>query len=183
MHIGLIAGGFKPFTAGHYFIVKAAAEENDLVHLFVSTKDRTRSGEHPIFWKDMKKAWKIIAPALPPNVEVHFSENPTSDQFDLLVDAEKRIDQHSNVYSIYADATDIKRYDNPRVIERTIPRLYDNYQVIFKPFKRTSTVNVSGTGMRKALQDNNLEGFVSMLPKPVQPQGHHIFKMLGGEFS
>jgi cytidyltransferase-like protein len=180
MRIGLIAGGFKPFTSGHYFLVKKASEENDLVHLFVSTKDRVRKDQHPITWNQMKKVWKILKPALPRNVEVHFSDNPTTDQFSILEDAEKSIDQHDDIYSIYADAEDIRRYDNPRITEKTLRRLYDEYQLLFKPFERSTGVNVSGTGVRQALQDNDLEAFVSMMPGPVQPKGHHIFKLLGG---
>ena len=99
MHIGLIAGGFKPFTAGHYFLVESAAKENDLVHLFVSTKDRTRPGELPITWKQMKQVWKILVRGLPKNVEVHFSDNPTTDQFQILTSAEAD-PSDANVYNL-----------------------------------------------------------------------------------
>ena len=117
MDVGLIAGGFKPFTAGHYHLVESASQENDLVHLFVSSQDRTRPGQHPITWKQMKQVWKILKPNLPENVRVHFSDNPTTDQFKILTDAEAN-EADVNVYNLYADSKDIKRYDNPRIKER-----------------------------------------------------------------
>lgn len=179
MHIGLIAGGFKPFTAGHFFLVEEAARENDLVYLFVSTKDRVRSGQHPITWKQMKPVWKILQSILPSNVEVHFSDNPTTSQFDILVDAEKDPTNH-NIYYFYADSKDIKRYDNPRIRERTLPRLYSSDQLIFKSFSRSSGVDVSGTMVRKALADGNLADFTKMMPSPAQQYAPKIFKLLGG---
>lgn len=181
MHIGLIAGGFKPFTAGHYFLVKQAADENDVVHLFVSTKDRVRKGEHAITWNMMKPVWKILKKGLPKNVKVHFADNPTTGQFEILDAAEADLSDH-NTYTLYADAKDIKRYDNPRIKEKTLKRLYSNDQLIFRGFERnaSSGENVSGTMMRQALQDGNLEAFVQMLPDTVQQYGHQIFDMLGG---
>lgn len=180
MHIGLIAGGFKPFTAGHYFLVEEAAKENDLVHLFVSTKDRARPGELPISWKQMKQVWKILVRGLPKNVEVHFSDNPTTDQFEVLTSAEAD-ELDNNVYNLYADSKDIKRYDNPRIKERTLSRLYSNDQLIFKSFSRSSGVNVSGTMVRKAISDGDMSSFTKMMPPPVQQQAHKIFKLLGGK--
>lgn len=179
MHIGLIAGGFKPFTSGHYFLVKKASEENDLVHLFVSTKDRARPGQHPITWKQMKQVWKILKKGMPSNVRIHFSENPTTDQFQVLTAAEAD-PSDANVYNLYADSKDIKRYDNPRIKEKTLPRLYSSDQLIFKSFERSSGVNVSGTMVRKALQDGDVEAFTSMMPAPVQQFGPQMFDLLGG---
>jgi len=177
MYIGLIAGGFKPFHAGHYFLVTSAAEENGVVHLFVSTKDRSRPGQHSITWDMMKPVWKILKRGLPGNVKVHFSDNPTTDQFEILTAAEAN-ESDSSVYNLYADAKDIKRYDNPRIRERTLPRLYSNDQLVFKPFERTAGVNVSATMVRQALAGGDLEAFVEMMPPPVQQYGHQIFKML-----
>lgn len=177
MHVGLIAGGFKPFTSGHYFLVQKASQENDLVHLFVSTKDRTRPGEFPITWDKMKQVWKILKKHMPKNVVVHFSENPTTDQYKILIDAE--VDESdSNVYNIYADAKDIKRYDNPRIKERTLPRLYSNDQLIFHSFERASAVNVSGTKVRQALSDGDVEAFTKMMPGPVKQYGPKMFDLL-----
>lgn len=182
MYFGLIAGGFKPFTSGHYFLVKKAAEDNDQVYLFVSTKDRVRPGEKPITWDMMKPVWKLIEKHLPKNVKVFYSENPTTNEFQVLTSAEKDPNNH-NVYVLYTDMKDIKRYDNPRIKERTLKRLYSNDQLIFKGFERKSNVDVSGTKVRKALQDNDLEAFVSMMPEPIQQYGHQIFKLLGGEIT
>lgn len=178
MHIGLIAGGFKPFTSGHYHLVSEAAKENDVVHLFVSTKDRARAGQHSITWKQMEQVWKIIEPTLPKNVKVHYSNNPTTSQFDVLTAAEEDSSNTGNVYHIYADETDIKRYDNPRIKERLLPRLWSNAQLRFESFKRSDTSGVSGTKVRQALADGDLEAFTQMMPAPVQPHAHHIFKLL-----
>lgn len=173
----MIAGAFKPISAGHFALIEKAAEENDIVRLFVSTKDR-----NSISWNSMKYIWeKFIKPILPVNVKVYYVPNPVKALFKMLVAANDN-PFNTNYFQLYADENDIKRFDNPRIRYNTLPRLFDNEQVEFRPLNRSYTQGVSGTQMRRALVDNDLEFFVSMLPEPIQNKGDIIFQLLGGEF-
>ena len=40
MRVGIVAGSFKPYHAGHHAMVEKAAKENDKVELFVSLSSR-----------------------------------------------------------------------------------------------------------------------------------------------
>jgi citrate lyase synthetase len=175
MWIALIAGSFKPLTRGHYSLISLASQDNDEVHLFISIKDRARKGEYPIKWDTMKKVWEdFIIPVLPSNVEVHFSENPTSDQFNVLEEAEKNPFEY-NTYIVYSAEDDIKRYNNIRVKEKTLPFLFSNDQLIFKSLPRN---DVSATRARQALASGDLVEFVSLMPPPLMQKGHQIFDLL-----
>jgi len=175
MWIALIAGSFKPLTRGHHSLISLAAQDNDEVHLFVSVKDRTRKGEYPIRWDVMKRIWEdYIIPILPQNVKVHFSGNPTSDQFLALEEAEKNPFEY-NTYVVYAAEEDIRRYNNPRIREKTLAHLYANEQLIFKTLPRN---DVSATKARQALMNDDLVEFVSLMPSPLMQRGHIIFELL-----
>lgn len=180
--VGMVAMAAKPLTKGHFALIEKAADENDVVRLFVSTGDRERKGEFPIYWKDMKKVWnRFIKKILPANVKVYFVPNPTTALFDMLIAANDN-PNNTNYFQLYADEKDIKRYTVPRVKERTLARLFDNEQIEMRPLKRSFTQGVSGTQIRQALQDGDLKAFVSMLPEPLQNKGDVIYQILGGEF-
>lgn len=189
-HIGLIAGGFKPFTSGHNHLVDIASKENDVVYLFVSNKDRARKGEFPIYWEQMRLVWeKFIKPSFPGNVKVVYSGEPTSEQFAMLEDAEKQYDASGKIksekeltfFTIYADVEDIERYNNPRIKKKLLKNMFTDKRILLKGIPREGKFNVSGTKARKALQDNDMEAFVKILPKSLQPVGYQIFKILKAE--
>jgi hypothetical protein len=188
-HVGLISGGFKPFTSGHAFIVELASEENDLVYVFVSKKDRIRDNEFPIYGEQMIQIWEtIIKPTLPGNVKIVYSDNPTTDQLSILEDEEKKMLKNKAssfskseivVYTIYTDSEDIKRYDNPRIKNKLLRNMFENSRIVLNPVDRkTKSVDVSGTKARQALSDNDMEKFVSMLPPKVRPKGYMVFNIL-----
>jgi len=175
--IGIIAGGFKPFTAGHDFLVNKAASENEVVYLFVSTSDRKRKGELPISWNQMKPIWdKLIAPALPKNVKVTYEPNPTTALFNLLETANED-PEDNNTYTFYADDSDISNINNARTA-KTLSKLLFNNQLQFSPINREGNVNVSGTLARKAIATADIKQFTSILPAYLQKYSKQILKML-----
>ena len=60
MRVGIVAGSFKPYHKGHHEMVKIAASENDRVIFFVSTSDRVKKGQHPLYGSDMRKTWLCL---------------------------------------------------------------------------------------------------------------------------
>lgn len=182
--IGLIGGGFKPFTKGHYHLVEKAAGECDEVILFVSTGDRKRKGEVPITWNQMNPVWeKFLKKAMPANVKVVFHFQPIKGIIDTLIEANDDVvaePRNNNTYIIYSDPEDMAGNFSQKTQLKYFPRLFKNHQVIFKPIERASGVNISGTQMRNFLATGNVKAFIEGLPKPVQVYGPDIFKMLGG---
>lgn len=181
MKIGIIAGGFKPFTSGHMFMVEKAAKENKEVYLFVSITDRIRKNEYPIYWKQMEIIWsQFIAPFLSPKVKVFYSPNPLA----ALIDHLKIVNNDSNnkdKYTFYADSNDVKHMENDR-IKITLSRIITNNQLQTSPVNREKNINVSGTMARQALSENNKTKFITMLPEYQQKlYGELIFNILIGK--
>jgi len=184
--IGLIGGGFKPFTAGHYSLVEKAARECDSVLLFVSIRDRARPGEVEITWEQMKQVWlTFLYKALPKNVKVLYVPSPVRGILDVLIEANTD-KTNENTYMIYTDPEDgVSNY--PETVQKKyMPRLVANHQIVIKPIARaaaTGGVNISGTKMRQHLGTGNVKAFTKGLPLPVQLYGPKIFQLLGGKTS
>ena len=134
MKIGIVAGSFKPYHAGHHAMVEKAAKENDKVELYVSLSSRgvrkikdpsdertlkkgarqievPKIGELAIFGSDMKKVWNDhLGKILPSNVTLHLLDTgsaPIRKAYELLQNAS---DQNSeDHFTIYSDPVDIER--------------------------------------------------------------------------
>ena len=77
MRIGLVPISAKPYHTGHHALVEIASKDNDAVLLFVSTSDRIRDGEFPIYGDDMKKVWlEELEAIMPGNVEIEYGGSP-----------------------------------------------------------------------------------------------------------
>lgn len=175
MKLGFIAGGFKPFTRGHYFLVEQAAKKCDVVYLFVSTGDRVRKGQMPLLWNDMELVWrKYLVPAMPSNVQVEFVSNPTTGVFTKI----EELQDPSNDFYIFGDAVDAPKTFNEKTLTKYFPELVEAGKIHVVAFDRASNVNISGTKMRQFLATGNQKEFVENLPKPVQKDGHEIFNIL-----
>lgn len=177
-HVGLIGGGFKPYTKGHHFLVEQAAQDNDEVYLFVSTGDRARKGQLPLYWKDMEQVWKVyLENILPGNVHVTYVPNPISAIYSKLEEAESD-PSNQNSYTIYGDDSDMGKIFSPKRLQKHVERLHDNGQVMTKPFARADNVNISGTMMRKYLEEGDRQSFIEGLPAAAQKDGLAIFDLL-----
>lgn len=207
MRVGIVAGSFKPYHAGHHVMVEKAAKENDKVELFVSLSSRgvrkikdpsdTRTlkqgarkievpkpGDHPIFGADMRKVWQDhLRKILPSNVTLHLLDAgsaPIRKVYELLEDAS---DQNSeDHFTIYSDPVDIAN----GYAEEKLLRYLDQDFVFEKLDKvaldRNETVPVSGTDMRRHLADGNEEEFKDMLPFQLSDASKQaIFELLSGK--
>lgn len=175
----LIIGAFKPYTKGHHFLVTKASEENDVVFVSVSQKDRIRKGEHPITYNKMKIIWdNYIIPILPESVYVTTNDNPITWLYNFLKTIEDS-NKTDTVFTLYMDDKDQKRYcyqDNQ--IQEKFPRLYEAQKIKITTINRQSNINISGTKMRKTLQEKNLEGFKECLPEVLVERANELFMLL-----
>ena len=178
--IGLIAGGFKPFTSGHYNLVQKASSECDEVILFVSTGERKREGELGLTWTQMQSIWaEYLEPAISKlgNVEVKFVSQPIRSIYELLI-ATNEDENNLNTYQIYSDPEDMAKAYSEKTQMKYWPRLVENEQVVLHPVSREETGGVSGTLMRKALATGDSKTFIKGLPPPVRVYGSEIFSRL-----
>lgn len=181
--IGLIAGGFKPLTRGHWAIIELASIECDVVKLVVSTKDRARPGELPVLWTQMKQVWdEFILGALPSNVEVIFSPAPIRNIIDILSEANQDENNHDSFF-IYSDPEDMAANYPQRAKDAYMSRLIDNDQVDFRLQQRGKRPGegISGTMVRKFLASGDMKQFIAALPRPIRLYGPEIYRILGGK--
>jgi len=175
--IGLIPVSGKPYHAGHHYLVKRAAAENDEVILFVSTSDRVRKNEFPIYGADMQRVWQEeLEGIMPPNVRVEYGGSPVRKVYETI-GAACDIDGVQETYVVYSDPSDTAQNYSQSQRDKYMQPLCDKGQVIFaaeenpEAFTRGSgSPNVSGTKMREALQENKFDQFASGMPQGVNAQ-------------
>ena len=184
--IAIVGGGYKPFTKGHYMVIQQASDFADEVQLFVSTNDRKRTGQLPVLWNgQMEVVWSsFLEKAMPNNVTVNYVNNPNRGIFEFLESADQN-DMDHNTYVIFGGGDDIPKYFPDNNLQKYVPRLMANDQIIKKTFERTEggmddVALVSGTKMRDAVVKGDVAEFTSGLPEPVQRYGQEIFDILAG---
>lgn len=179
MKIGLVPMAAKPYHAGHDALVRLAAQENDKVLLFVSTSDRTRKGEIAILGSDMLKIWQdYIEPALPNNIIAQYVVGPVTSVYDVLKAAEAENSQDE--FTIYSDSEDILKYREAS-LKKAAPKIYEDNRIILRGVERSSTVDISGTEMRRLLASGSIKDkkeFISFLPSQIQKHGDQIYSLL-----
>ena len=176
MKIGLLGMSGKPVHAGHWGLIQIAARENDELHLFVSTSDRKRPGEMPIYGADMKRIWnEFLEPSLPSNVDVTYGGSPVGHLYQELEQAEQ--EGSEDTFQIYSDKEDILKYTDAS-LGKVAPTLLDAGQIVRRGVDRNETVNVSGTKMRALLNAGDVEGFARFLPPAVQAHSGEIIDIL-----
>lgn len=178
--IGLVAGSMKPVTAGHWSLITRAASENDEVLLFVSLADRKRKGELPVLGSTMEKIWRDhLIPALPSNVTVKLGGVPIRDIWETLGDANEG--GASETYRIYSDPEDLaKRFDDDK-LKKYVPQLYRRGLIDRRPISREGGINISGTQMRKYIQQGDEDSFKQFLPPVSDRSKDAIWQLLSGQ--
>lgn len=176
MKIGLLPASGKPWHAGHDSLLRIAARECDEVRLFVSTSDRKRPGEMPIYGVDMKRIWdEFLEPSLPSNVIVKYGGSPVGHVYAELSTGER--DGTEDVFVIYSDIEDIKNYTDAS-LRKSAPTLMENGQIKLRGVNRSETVNISGTAMRSLIAQGKIDEFIELLPPAVQKNGRKIYNIL-----
>lgn len=175
--IAMYPGAFKPFHAGHAYILEKAAEAADEVWLFVSANDRKRPKEFPLVWKDgMERVWKeFIEPSLPANVSVRYVANPVTAAYQAVEELEKS-GTPVMVYMIAGDE-DKSRFE-PGKFLKSAPTMVNAGNIELAAPPRVG--GFSGTKARQALETNNLELLGSQLPPAVQPKTAEVMQILRG---
>ena len=64
MKIGIIAGGFKPFTSGHFAKVALSSRECEKTVLLYSSADRSRGGGVGLQSDQLELMWKLLSPKM-----------------------------------------------------------------------------------------------------------------------
>jgi len=175
--IGLIPVSGKPYHAGHHYLVERAAGENDEVILFVSTSDRLRKGQFPIYGADMQRVWQEeLESIMPANVSVVYGGSPVQKVYEEI-GAACKIEGVTETYVVYSDPTDTAQNYPEKNRDKYMQPLCDQGQVIFaaeenpQAFTRGSgSPNVSGTKLREALEENKFDQFAAGMPPGVNAQ-------------
>lgn len=176
IRIGLVPMAAKPYHAGHDGLVQIAAAENDQVNLYVSTSDRSRTGELHVSGDTMQTIWwDYIEPTLPSNVIPDYGGIPVTKVYAELEKAEAEGSQ--DIYTIYSDEEDIQKYTDQN-LEKSAPTLFAKGQIEKRGVSRSETVQVSGTEMREFIADEDMVGFIALLPPSIQKHGKEIFELL-----
>lgn len=159
MKIGIVPLSAKPFHAGHDGLVRLAAEENDEVHLYVSTSDR---GE--VSGKAMAQIWRDqIEHTLPGNVKVTYGGSPIGYSYKEIGEADETGSQ--DTFLIYSDTEDASTNFSDTNLKKYAPNMFASGRVMTRPVERTSTVDVSGTKMRGFLAGGDKKSFLKYLPR------------------
>lgn len=176
MKIALLPISGKPVHAGHWGLIEIAANENDEVHLFVSTSDRARPGEMTISGEAMKMIWdRFLEPVLPSNVIVMYGGAPVGNVYRDLIQADTA--GSDDIYTIYSDIEDIKEYKDSK-LAKLAPAMFKNKQIKLRGIDRSETVNVSGTKMRALLTAGETKKFAELLPPAIQKHAQEIINIL-----
>lgn len=185
MRIGMIAMAAKPLHAGHFGLIKRAADENDEVNVYVSTVDRIRRGQYPITGSQMLEVWGILTQIMPGNVNIYYVDNPVRAIYEQLGAEEERIaggDWNVADYRIYSDPDDTFTNYPTRSMEKYFPQMWKDHLITLQSVTRTSTVDVSGTRMRQWLATGDRQSFIDHLPEPLSvDEREQIWYILGGE--
>ena len=187
MNIGLIPISAKPYHAGHHALVETASQENERVYLYVSISDRKRKGEFPILGKDMQRIWtEEIEKILPNNVNVIYGGSPVRHVYEFLEDFESSYISaaaQGKTCTVYSDPQDTILNYSMENRGTYFPEAYNAGAIRFaaeeEPERFTrgeGTPDISGSAMRKALQEGDSETFANGLP--VGLNAENVFSIL-----
>lgn len=188
--IGLVPMSAKPFHEGHMSLIRKASDECNRVIVYVSTSDRKKKGEFPIFGEDMKYIWEnILEDSIKnkyPNVSFEYGGSPVGKVYEKLKEANNIQDE--NVFRVYSDIEDTAKRFPAKYKELYFGDLYNRGKVIFpaeespESFTRgKGSADISGTTMRAYLSNAPEDKFLFLdnLPDEIEPNDkEEIFNIL-----
>jgi hypothetical protein len=169
MKVGVIGGGFKPPHKGHFELAKKALQQIpdlDKLQIYVGaspsgTKDRPG---FPMTQEQAIAIWKVYAKQLPGTVEVLPAAQPIGAAYSA---ASKNPDNEVYWFLGARDQADMKDIEQRKSHLNKNAEKYPNLHV--EVINSTGT-EVSGTALRKALDNNDKETAFKMLPDGVDKQ-------------
>ena len=139
--IAIFPGAFKPPHKGHFEVVKKLLANADQVVVLVSPK--TREG---VTADESVAVWELYKTLLDNNVEIRVAlENPVRETYDLV---KNNPDTNFIVAFGKGEADRFKRMDYPNV----------------KVFDAGTVDDVNATGLRNAIQGNNVDAIAQFIP-------------------
>jgi len=174
--IGVLGGGFKPPTIGHFELVKSALNkfsEIDEFIIFVGKKSRDGIGQ-----VESLLVWEIYQNYLPMKVEIRPST--TSPIGEIYSYAKEN--QDKNIYWILGERDEADKEDNIKR-SQNLDKKKDKYNNVFVKQISTSTTT-SGTQAREALKFNSFNKFVEFIPSDLSEKDKkEVFNILRPSFS
>jgi len=174
MKIGLVPISAKPYHAGHHYLIEAAASQNEKVIVYVSTSDRVKPGEFPIYGNVMKRIWaEHLLKIMPENVEIDFGGSPVRKVYEYVGAACENLNLTDEL-TIYSDDQDTQANYPLDQREKYMNPLYSANKVLFaaevlpESFTRGNVApNIRATTLRQHLLERNFVEFASKLPRQV----------------
>ena len=161
--VGVIPMAGRPVHSGHWCLIEKALQCSDVVYLFVSLKDRGE-GSGRISSGNMLKIWKeLLLPALDKRVIVRFCDSPVLDA-NRFVRSTSLSNEHMK-FTFFGDHADTVTRWNDSFLEKTFSDLVEQRRIDVFGVSREDTVQVSGTEMRKWLEERDRDKFVMHLPQ------------------
>lgn len=158
MKIGIVAGSFKPLHVGHFNLITRASQECDSVHILASVSDRGR-----VTGRKMRQVWmEHIISVLPKNAKVEFCSNPIRRTWEYMGWANKS--DSDDVFYLYSAPEDVNKNFPSEVLRKYVNRLYEGSQVVMVPVTRSGEFDVSGTQVRKYIEQHDRDAFIRCLP-------------------
>lgn len=176
MKVGVIGGGFKPPHKGHFTFAKKAIEKvSDLDKLVIyvgaapsGTKDRPG---FPMTQKQSVDIWKLYAKHLPGTVEIVPARKPPIGE--IYSYATKNPDKEVQWFLGVRNEDDMKDVADRQSHLKKNPEKYSNLNVVV--IDDTGS-DVSGTALRKALDNKDKELAFTMIPDEVDREAvYNIF--------
>ena len=176
MKVGVIGGGFKPPHKGHFTFAKKAIEKvSDLDKLVIyvgaapsGTKDRPG---FPMTQKQSVDIWKLYAKHLPGTVEIIPARKPPIGE--IYSYATKNPDKEVQWFLGVRNEDDMKDVADRQSHLKKNPEKYSNLNVVV--IDDTGS-DVSGTALRKALDNKDKELAFTMIPDEVDREAvYNIF--------
>ncbi len=174
MRVGIVAGSFKPLHCGHFNMIERASKECDDVMLFASLSDRGM-----VTGEKMKRVWdEHLTKILPSNVKLVLCSVPIAEVYKYLGRYDK-LGTSDRTFYVYSDPQDINKNFSSVGLKKYLGHLFEGSHLVMVPVQRQGRFNVSGTQLRKHLQEGDQASFIRCLPDNVD--GRAIWDILSGE--
>ena len=157
----------KPVHAGHWKMIEGISQyptdQEHIVLVLTSHVDRARPGQVRVTGRDARFYWtEYLFPHLPDNVQLSVSGNPFAEAHEYIEDA-METPEITEIW-LWAGDKDTGRFSR---FESSFPKVRSRTQSEMQAATGMVTPNVSGTAMRDALKNDDMETFMEGLPEPL----------------